>query len=93
MHARTGALSALSLPRHAASAAADLAAAPRAPDDTVLSIEGARTYADGIKMGAVAVFRAFRRAQLPWCGGWRGRLDSALFRSFLVICLFAFVKA
>ena len=51
-------------PRHAASAAADLLAAHSALGGAVLAIGGVRTYAHAISTGAVAVFRAFRRAQL-----------------------------
>ena len=54
---------ALPLPRHAESAAADLAASHTGLDGAVLSIEGARTRARGISTGAVAVCRAFQRAQ------------------------------
>ena len=63
MQGRTGVLSALPQSRHAASAAADLAAAHRALGGLVLSIEGARTYAHAISTGAVPVFRAFQRSQ------------------------------
>ena len=62
MHARTSVLSALPQPRHAASAAADLAAAHRALCSLVLSIEGVRTYARAINTKVVPVFRAFQRA-------------------------------
>ena len=54
---------ALPLPRHADSAAADLAALHTGLNDATLLIEGARTHAHGISTGAVAVFRAFQRAQ------------------------------
>ena len=54
---------ALPLPRHGGSAAADLAASRTGLDGAILLIEGARTYAHGISTGAVAVFRAFQRAQ------------------------------
>eukprot|EP01044_Picomonas_judraskeda_P000321 COSAG03_NODE_14_length_22296_cov_10.813128_11_plen_154_part_00 len=54
---------ALPLPRHGESAAADLAASHTGLDGAVLLIEGARTRAHGITTGAVAVFRAFQRAQ------------------------------
>ena len=56
MHGRTSVLAVLPLPRHSKSAAADLAASHRALDAFVLLIEGARTYASGISMGAVAGF-------------------------------------
>ena len=49
----------LPLPRHAESAAADLAASSVGLDIPVLPIEGARTYVPGISMGTVAVFPAF----------------------------------
>ena len=68
MHVRTSVLSALPRPSHAASAAADLLAAHSALGGAVLAIEGVRTYDHAISTGAVAVFRAFRRAQLPWFG-------------------------
>ena len=53
----------LPLPRHGEPAAADLAASHTGLDGAILSIEGARTHAHGISTGAVAVFRAFQRAQ------------------------------
>ena len=59
MHERTTVLAALPQPRHAASAAADVEASHRALHTTDLSIEGARTYVPGIRMGVVVVFRAF----------------------------------
>ena len=59
MHGRTSVLAVLPLPRHSKSAAADLAASHRALDAFVLLIEGARTYASGISMGAVAGFVRF----------------------------------
>ena len=67
MHARTSVLSALSQPRHAASAAADPVAAHRALGGAILSIEGVRTYAHAIRAGAVPVLRAFR-STCPACG-------------------------
>ena len=51
------------LPRHGESDAADLAASHTGLDGAILSIEGARTDAHAISTGAVAVFRAFQRAQ------------------------------
>ena len=63
MHARASVLVALPLPRHGESAAADLAASHTGLDGAILLIEGARTHAHGISTGAVAVFRAFQRAQ------------------------------
>ena len=59
MHGRTSVLAVLPLPRHSKSAAADLAASHRALNAFVLLIEGARTYASGISMGAVAGFVRF----------------------------------
>jgi hypothetical protein len=61
IHARNRVFSALPQPRHAASAAADVAAPHRALVSTVLSIEGARTYAHTTSMGALAVFLRFTR--------------------------------
>ncbi len=63
MHRRTAVLVALPQPRHAASAAPDVVASHRGLHGSVLSIEGARTYASGIITGAVAVFLHFQRAQ------------------------------
>jgi hypothetical protein len=59
MHGRTSVLAVLPLPRHRESAAADLAASHRALDAPIPLIEGARTYAPGINMGAVAGFVRF----------------------------------
>ena len=59
MHAVNRCLVVLPLPRHAESAAADLAASSLGLGIPVLPIEGARTYAPGISMGTVAVFPAF----------------------------------
>ena len=59
MHAVNRCLAVLPLPRHAESAAADLAASSLGLGIPVLPIEGARTYAPGISMGTVAVFPAF----------------------------------
>ena len=74
MHAVNRCLVVLPLPRHAESAAADLAASSLGLGIPVLPIEGARTYAPGISMGTVAVFPAFStpspaafgRSRLPW---------------------------
>ena len=65
-HVRTSVLPASPHPRHAASAAADLVAAHSVLDSPVLSIEGARTYASGISMGAVAVFLRFSGPAGAW---------------------------
>ena len=70
MHAVNRCLVVLPLPRHAESAAADLAASSLGLDIPVLPIEGARTYTPGISMGAVAVFSCVQHAQ-P--GGVRSR--------------------
>jgi len=48
---------------HAGSTVADPMASHTALNGAILSIEGARTHAHGIITGAVAVFRAFQRAQ------------------------------
>ena len=71
MHAVNRCLVVLPLPRHAESAAADLAASSLGLGIPVLPIEGARTYAPGISMGTVAVFPAFSTpspafAAAPW---------------------------
>ena len=63
MHRRSRVFSALPLPMHAASTVTDPMASRTALGGAVLSIEGARTHAHGISTGAVAVFRAFQRAQ------------------------------
>ena len=63
MHRRTSVLVALPLPRHGESAAADLAASHTGLGIPVLAIEGVRAHASAISTGAVAVFRAFQRAQ------------------------------
>ena len=60
---RTCVLRTVRASRRAVSAAGGAVAAHRAPNSAVLSIEGARTYAHAISTGAVAVFRAFQRAQ------------------------------
>ena len=62
MHARASVFAALPLPRHAASAGADLATPHTGLRIPVLLIEGVRTHAHGISTGAVAVFRACRPA-------------------------------
>ena len=59
MHVVNQCLVVLPLPRHAESAAADLAASSLGLGIPVLPIETARTYAPGISMGTVAVFPAF----------------------------------
>ena len=59
MHARTNDFAALPLPRHGALAAADLAARHTAPGGSDLLIEGARTHAPTISMGALPVFLRF----------------------------------
>ena len=53
---------ALPLPRHAASAGADLATPHTGLRIPVLLIEGVRAHASTISMGALAVFRACRPA-------------------------------
>eukprot|EP01043_Picozoa_sp_COSAG02_P076368 COSAG02_NODE_16186_length_1106_cov_1.078451_1_plen_70_part_00 len=63
MHQRSRDFSALPLAKHAASTVADPMTSHTALDGAVLLIEGARTHALGISTGAVAVFRAFERAQ------------------------------
>ena len=63
MHRRSRVFSALPLPMHAGSTVADPMASHTALNGAILSIEGARTHAHGISTGAVAVFRAFQRAQ------------------------------
>ena len=63
MHRRSRVFSALPLPMHAASTVTDPMTSRTALSGAVLSIEGARTHAHGISTGAVAVFRAFQRAQ------------------------------
>jgi hypothetical protein len=63
MHRRTTVLVALPQPRHATSAAADVAASHSALNGTILPIEGARTHAPAISTGALDVFRAFQHAQ------------------------------
>lgn len=80
MHGRTSVFAALPLPRHAASAAADLVAARRALDGAVLSIEGARTHAHAIGTGDVPVFCAFRHAPQPfvWADAEPGSLEGQL---------------
>ena len=60
MHARTSDFAALPLPRHAAQAAADLAARHTAPSGSDLPIEGVPAHAPAISVGALAVFRACR---------------------------------
>ena len=66
MHAVNRCLVVLPLPRHAESAAADLAASSLGLDIPVLPIEGARTYTSGISMGTVAVFPAFSTPSPRW---------------------------
>ena len=63
MHRRSRVFSALPLPMHAGSTVADPMASHTALNGAILSIEGARTHAHGIITGAVAVVRAFLRAQ------------------------------
>jgi hypothetical protein len=66
MHGRTTVLVALPQPRHAAPAAADVVASHRDLDGAVLSIEGTRTHAPTISMGALAVLvRSARPARRP----------------------------
>ena len=62
MHRRTSVLVALPLPRHGESAAADLAASHTGLGILFLPIEGVPAHASAISTGAVAVFRACRRA-------------------------------
>ena len=59
MHSRTSVFAALPLPRHAAQAAADLAAKHTAPGGSDLPIEGVPAHASAIRAGALAVFRRF----------------------------------
>ena len=59
MHAWTSVFAALPLPRHAAQAAADLAAKHTALSGSGLPIEGVPAHASAISAGAVAVFRRF----------------------------------
>jgi hypothetical protein len=66
MHRRTTILAALPQPRHATSAAADVAASHRAVNGAILPINGSRTHACAISTGALAVFRAFQHAQSAW---------------------------
>ena len=60
MHAWTSVFAALPLPRHAAQAAADLAARHIAPSGSDLPIEGVPARAPAISVGASAVFRVCR---------------------------------
>ena len=102
VHGRSSVLWALPQPQHAASAAADLAAAHEAMGGVVLSIEGARTSAHAISTGAVAVFRAFqpdragargeRRPQAAHPGR-EGRLSRVLpiFPAYLIAVVYVFV--
>jgi hypothetical protein len=78
MHVANSALVTLPLPRHAESAATDLAASHIGLDIPVLPIEGVRAHASAIITGALPVFRAFDtsspRRRRPWdrsrwCGG------------------------
>ena len=59
MHAWASDFAALPLPRRGAQAAADLAAKHTAPGGSDLPIEGARTHAPTISMGALLVFLRF----------------------------------
>ena len=83
MHGRTTVLEALPQPRHAASAAADVVTSHRGLGGAVLSIEGTRTYASTISMGALAVFVRFSTpkpgGRLLWC-----RLSDPSFAHFPV---------
>jgi hypothetical protein len=65
VHGRTTVLVALPQPRHAASAAADVLASYTALDGAVLPIEGARTHAHTISMGALVVFVRFGTPSPP----------------------------
>ena len=58
-------LVALPLPRHRESAAADLAASHTGLIIPVLAIEGVRAHTSVVSTGALAVFRACRRALAP----------------------------
>ena len=80
MHAGTGVFAALPLSRHAAWAAADLAARHIALGGSDLPIEGARTHAPTISMGVLPVFLRFggsarargaRGTRWPRCTGFR----------------------
>ena len=84
MHAVNRCLVVLPLPRHAESAAGDLAALSLGLGISVLPIEGAWTYAPGISMGTVAVFPAF---STPSPAARAGRSAPA------VICLLRIVNA
>ena len=85
MHAWSSVVAALPLTRHAAWAAADLAATHTAPGGSDLPIEGARTHAPTISMGVLPVFLRFggsARARGAR-GGGRGRWPRCTgFRSF-----------
>jgi hypothetical protein len=59
MHVVNSVLAALPLPRHGESAAADLTASHTGLSIAAPSIEGVRTHAFAISIGALAVFRAF----------------------------------
>ena len=76
MHARASILVALPPPRHGESAASDLAASHTGLGIPVLAIEGVRDHASAISTGALAVFRAFQRAQ-PGVDRSRARRGSA----------------
>ena len=86
MHALNRCLAVLPLPRHAESAAADLAASSLGLGISVLPIETARTYAPGISMGTVAVFPAF---STPSPAG-RRRVKRPRWQ---IICLFRIANA
>ena len=64
-HVANSGFAALPLPRHAASAAADLATTHTALRGSDLPIEGARTHAPTISMGASPVFLRFSALSLP----------------------------
>ena len=86
MHAWSSVVAALPLTRHAAWAAADLAATHTAPGGSDLPIEGARTHAPTISMGVLPVFLRFggsARARGARGGGrGRGGRRCTGFRSF-----------
>ena len=87
MHAGTGVFAALPLSRHAAWAAADLAARHIALGGSDLPIEGARTHAPTISMGVLPVFLRFSapplivRGRRGGRGGRRCAGDSDHFRT------------
>ena len=93
MHAVNRCLAVLPLPRHAESAAADLAASSLGLGIPVLPIEGARTYAPGISMGTVAGFPAFSTPSPPggaFAAPWSPS-PAAVTALRQIICLFRII--